>query len=98
MKFGRVDGFLTVGDGGTLHLTVNLESGREVTVVRDADVAMLKPIQNDDDLRWHVDQYTQETIAVDLAEQGWEVFAAGESPPHDESGLARSAGYLVRLV
>lgn len=98
MRFGRVDGFLTVGDGGKLHLTVNLESGREVTVVRDADVAMLKPIQNDDDLRWHVDQYTQETIAVDLAEQGWEVFAAGETPLQDESGLARSAGYLVRLV
>ncbi len=98
MRFGRVDGFLRVSAGGELFLTVNLESGRELRIVREGAVEQLRPIETDDDLRWHVDQYTQETIAVDLAEQGWEVFAEGDAPPQDDSGLIRSVGYLVRLV
>lgn len=98
MRFGRVDGFLRQGPAGELYLTVNLDSGREITVVREGVVALLRPIVSDADLQWHVDQYTQETIAVDLAEQGWEVFAEGETPPADDSGLIRSVGYLVRLV
>jgi hypothetical protein len=98
MRFGRVDGFLRQGPDGALFLTVNLDSGREIRVVREGVVARLRPIESDADLRWHVDQYTQETIAVDLAEQGWEVFAEGETPPSDDSGLIRSVGYLVRLV
>ncbi len=97
MRFGRVDGFLRQGPDGELFLTVNLDSGREIRVVREGGVATLRPIESDADLQWHVDQYTQETIAVDLAEQGWEVFAEGETPP-DDSGLIRSVGYLVRLV
>ncbi len=98
MRFGRVDGFLRVGENGELNLTVNLESGRDVQVVREGVVAVLRPIAGDVDLQWHVDQYTQETIAVDLAEQGWEVFAEGETPPAADSDVIRSVGYLVRLV
>jgi hypothetical protein len=98
MRFGRVDGFLRVEQGGELELTVNLESGRELRVVRQERVAKLRPISSDDDLRWHADQYTQETIAVDLAEQGWEVFAEGETPPDDAPGVIRSVGYLVRQL
>ena len=98
MRFGRVDGFLRVDARGELELTVNLESGRELRVVRQERVQKLRPIESDDDLRWHADQYTQETIGVDLAEQGWEVFAEGETPPMDDSGAIRSVGYLVRQL
>ena len=98
MKFGRVDGFIGVGSRGELSLTVNLESSGHILVVREEIVAALRPVESDEDLAWHVDQYTQETIAVDLAEQGWEVFAQGETPPSDESGTIRSVGYLVRQV
>jgi hypothetical protein len=98
MRFGRVDGFLRVDEQGELELTVNLESGRDLRVVRQERVAKLRPIDDEDDLRWHADQYTQETIAVDLAEQGWEVFAEGETPPTDDSGAIRSVGYLVRQI
>lgn len=98
MRFGRVDGFLRVDEQGELELTVNLECGRDMCVVRQERVAKLRPIESDDDLRWHADQYTQETIAVDLAEQGWEVFAEGETPPADDSGAIRSVGYLVRQL
>lgn len=96
MRFGRVDGFLRVEENDELSLLVNLETGRQITEVRHERVAKLRPIASEADLLWHVDQYTQETIAVDLAEQGWEVFAEGETPSQDGAGVIRSAGYLVR--
>lgn len=98
MRFGRVDGYLRQLPNGELELTVNLETGGAITVVRSGQVAKLRKIESDLDLAWHVDQYTQETIAVDLAEQGWEVFAEGETPIQNDSLVVRSTGYLVRQV
>ena len=96
MRFGRVDGFLRQLPDGALDLTVNLETGGTIAVVRSGPVTPLREIVTIDDLTWHADQYTQETIAVDLAEQGWEVFAAGETPTQNDPSLIRSTGYLVR--
>lgn len=98
MRFGRVDGFLRRQPDGSLELTVNLETGGTIAVVRSGRVAQLRAIETDDDLVWHADQYTQETIAVDLAEQGWEVFAEGETPLQNDESLIRSTGYLVRQM
>lgn len=91
MKFGRVIG-IVVREGDLLRLTVTLESGGAVTSVRDALVPVLDTGQ---DLDWHADQYTQETIGVELAEQGWEAFAQGDTPV-PQPGIGQSSSYSVR--
>ena len=67
-------------------------------MVREETVDPLRPLVTAEDLIWHVDQLTQETIGVDLAERGWEAIGAGEVPPPEEGALARSASYAVRRV
>lgn len=99
MRFGRVEGIVVpVEDDGEarLHLTVYLEHGSRLDVVRDETVPLLRPLTTDADLLWHADQFTQETIGVDLAHQGWEPIGAGEPPIPEPGELARSASYTVR--
>jgi virulence-associated protein VagC len=100
MRFGRVEGFVAPpdpADRGLLRLTVTLETGRgRIEVIRDESVAVLRPIAGPADLAWHADQYTQETIGVQLAEAGWEPIGQGEAPPPEPNAPARSASYAVR--
>lgn len=91
MKFGRVIG-IVVREDDQLRLTVTLESGGQVRSVRNALVPVLDPAN---DLDWHADQYTQETIGVELAEQGWEAFAQGDTPV-PQPGIGQSSSYSVR--
>lgn len=100
MMFGRVEGLVRrdVADPAAIHLTVTLEAGASFTVVRDEPVGVLRPIHGDADLIWHADQYTQETLGTQLAEEGWEVIGAGDLPTDAEDGLARSARYAVRRL
>ncbi|CAN5490596.1 hypothetical protein BH09CHL1_BH09CHL1_14420 [soil metagenome] len=91
MKFGRVIG-IVVREDSQLRLTVTLESGGRVSSVRDTLVPVLDPTH---DLDWHADQYTQETIGVELAEQGWEAFAQGDTPI-PQPGIGQSSSYSVR--
>ena len=50
---------------GHVHLTVTLEAGRAITTVREETLAPLRPVSSPEDLAWHADQWTQETIGVD---------------------------------
>lgn len=97
MRFGRVEGVVTPEEDGRLHLVVWLETGPRVETVRDEVLAPLRPLATFADLVWHADQWTQETIGITLAEQGWEAIGAGDLPGEDASAqLARSALYAVR--
>ena|SRR5688572_9003123 len=101
MRFGRVEGLVeqVEGEGGLrLHLIVTLESGDRFEVVRDELLSPLRAIESVADLAWHADQWTQETIGVDLAEQGWEPIGADEVTDPRPDELARSARYAVRLL
>ncbi len=101
MRFGRVEGVVVPvdrGDNLRLHLTVYLESGAELRVVRDEVMRPLRQVDSVDDLVWHADQWTQETIGVDLAEEGWEVIGAGELTTPEGGELVRSAAYAVRRL
>ncbi len=79
-----------------LLLTVSLETGRTIETVREQRLAPLRTILGIDDLIWHADQWTQETIGVDLAEAGWEVVGAGPMPTPNPDRPASSAVYAVR--
>jgi hypothetical protein len=101
MRFGRVEGIVEIAEGGEeprLRLVVTLESGDRFEVVRDEVLAPLRAVETREDLCWHADQWTQETIGVDLAEQGWEVIGADETAASSPDELARSARYTVRLL
>lgn len=99
MRFGQVEGIVTQdqrAEGGRLKLTVYLDTGRQLEVVREEALAPLRPVREPADLVWHADQWTQETIGIDLAEQGWEVISAGPLPDPAPGEVARSATYAVR--
>ena len=101
MQFGRVQGYVRLPESaadGQLHLTVTLEAGRHVTTVRDETLPQLRPVTGPVDLIWHADQWTQETIGVDLALDGWEVVGAGLLPEADAGLPASSAIYAVRRL
>jgi hypothetical protein len=101
MLFGRVEGFIAPpdpADEGLLRLTVTLETGRRVEVIREELVSPLRAIVTPDDLAWHADQYTQETVGVHLAQAGWEPIGAGNRPDPEPGSPARSAAYAVRNV
>ena len=101
MRFGRVEGVVVpveVAGERLLRLTVYLETGERLTVVREEDLRPFRPLLGPTDLIWHADQWTQETIGVDLAEQGWEVIGAGELATPEPGELARSATYAVRKL
>ncbi len=100
VEFGRVDGtveLVRVNNRPRLRLTVTLETRDAVRVVRSETLDPVMPLGTPESLAWHADQWTQETIGVDLAEQGWEVLAASEQGD-EEPGLPRSATYSVRRL
>ena len=101
MRFGRVEGVVVpidAGDGTRLRLTVTLETGSGLDVVREETLPPLRGTGTPEELIWHADQWTQETIGIDLAERGWEAIGAGEVPEPEPGALARSASYAVRKV
>ena len=101
MRFGRVEGLAEVVEGTereSLHLRVLLETAQGMTVVRDDIVPLLEAVGAECSLAWQVDQYTQETIWVDLAKQGWEVIGASDLPTATVGEIARSASYAVRQL
>src|SRR3954466_13149954 len=99
MMFGRVEAVATkTEDASMLDLVVYLESGRGLKTVRSEQVGVLRPVLSRDDLIWHADQYAQDTIANELALEGWEVIGAGDLPEADSPGLPRSATYAVRRL
>ncbi len=101
MRFGRVEGLVeAVVNGGrmSLRLRVYLETTGGVTMVRDEVVPMLLRAGGESSLSWQADQYTQETIGVDLASEGWEVIGASDLPMPAQGEIARSASYAVRQL
>lgn len=104
MRFARVVGTVVFGvaqPGGVrrlLDLTVTLDSGTSVETVRSASVPVLPVPEGEDALEWQADQYTQETIANELATQGWEPIGVAADPdPRRGSLLGRSSPtYVVR--
>lgn len=101
MRFGRVEGIVEpveVDGQPMLRLTVYLETGQRLDIVREEVLAALRPAATPEDLAWHADQWTQETIGVELAEAGWEVIGAGELIAPEAGALARSATYAVRKL
>ena len=99
MRFGVVEGHIVEQDG-QLRLTVTLESGKQFDVVREGIVALQPADDTPAALDWLADQYTQETIGVDLAEGGWEVVAESAGEPLDALerplGIGKSRRYVVR--
>jgi len=101
MRFGRVEGLVEAveSDGdASLHLRVFLETTSGITLVRDAVVPVLIGAEGESSLSWQADQYTQETIGVDLAREGWEVIGGSDLPALTEGEVARSASYAVRQL
>ena len=94
MRFARVTGNVVANDDA-LDLTVTLDTGRSVTSVRSERVPALGVGELAADLNWQADQYTQETIGNELAEQGWEAIA--EQPASERvPGIGVSSTYTVR--
>lgn len=95
MRFGKVSGYVVARDDA-IWLTVILESGRGITTIRDERVALLRPEVSRASLDWQADQYTQETIGVDMAGDGWEAIAEEAPAADDLAGIGRSSIYTVR--
>jgi hypothetical protein len=99
VRFGRVEGLVVpVEEGGQtlLRLTVYLETGDRLQVVREEVVPPVGPIEGAAALAWHADQLTQETIGNELATLGWEAIGGSEVPTPEPGEVARSASYAVR--
>lgn len=100
MRFGRVEAFVVPAEDFSepmrLRLTVTLETREGVRIVRQEVVPLLRPVVSPEDLIWHADQYAQETIGVDLAEEGWETIGVDAWPVWEPGAPARSPAYAVR--
>ena len=75
-----------------------LETRGEVRTVRDECVRFLGQRDQQQDLPWNADQYTQETIGVQLAHQGWE--AISQATETEDRGCIDRATvtYVVRKL
>ena len=97
MEFARVQGFVWLDEGSSdrLMLRVTLERATSIELVRDESVLALGAASDHIGLAWHADQYTQETIGVNLAMQGWELIGEGEQPDsrEDAANLALETKY-----
>ncbi len=101
VEFGRVEGVVEIVAEvrvPQLHLMVTLETQDGVRLVRSETLDAVRTIATREDLSWHADQWTQETIGVDLAEQGWEVLGASDRDDRIGAGPPRSATYSVRRL
>lgn len=88
--------WVTGADSRSLHILVTGDDRSVVRTIRDEEVSAL-PGERAADLAWQVDQYTQETIGVTLAMEGWEVFSTAEQDSTtDEARTGCSPIYLVR--
>lgn len=99
MKFMSVQGigYWIAKDGPrSLHILVTSDDRSVVRTIRDEVVKAL-PGDQVANLTWQVDQYTQETIGVTLAAEGWEVFSiTALDPTMEDDGPGCSPVYLVR--
>lgn len=98
MRFGVVEGYVTAYDAehAIADLTITLEDRSRVEIVRQERLPVPRQVSND--LGWLVDQWTQETIGNELAEQGWEVIGGGDRPESSGPLPIRSARYAVRWL
>jgi hypothetical protein len=98
MQFGRVFGFITLTSESGRWLTVMLDTGRSLRMVRDEAVNPELPVY---DAAWLADQLVQETIGNELALEGWEVIGedsvAGEREG-EHHAIARSSIWVIRKV
>lgn len=95
VRFGKVAGIVFEAESMLL-LTVTLETGQGISEIRHEQVRRLCPEGDQAALDWQADQYTQETIGVDLGERGWEAIADAPSEPDTITGIGRSRIYTVR--
>lgn len=82
-------------DRRSLHVVVTGDDRRVVMTLRDETVPALGG-PHEGDLDWQIDQYTQETIGVMLAADGWEVFSTSVREEGGGDVPASSPVYLVR--
>ena len=98
MRFMAVQGigyWVQSGPSRSIHIVVTGDDRRSIETIRDETVPALAG-HHGADLAWQVDQYTQETIGVMLAADGWEVFSTSERDELDSGALTSSPVYLVR--
>ncbi len=98
MMFMAIQGighWVEAGEDRALRIVVTGDDRVRVVTLRDETVPALGG-DFASDLDWQVDQYTQETIGVTLAEEGWEVFSIAATEVTRQSGPAASPVYLVR--
>lgn len=101
VEFGRVQGVVEVVRGApdwVLRVTVSLETKGSVTRVRSEELPVVRSIDGIDDLAWHADQWTQETIGIELALAGWEVLGRDDGAAPDGEPAICSAIYPVRRL
>ena len=96
MQFAQVIGTIFAGES-SYRIVVALDFRTRIETIRVETVDHLLTLNGVADLRWTIDQYTQETIGNDLALQGWEAIAEAQSRRDDvpQEGVA-SVSYLVR--
>lgn len=98
MRFARVYGVVSQVAGRGRWLTVVLDTGRDMRMVRDEAVASFL---EDAEPAWLADQLVQETIGNELAEEGWEVIGPGATDDSEATpggALAVSPTWIVRQV
>lgn len=98
MRFMAVQGmgyWVDDESGPRVHVVVTGDDRSTVVTLRDEVVPAL-PGPHASDLAWQVDQYTQETIGVVLAADGWEAFSTSALAVDTAHGPATSPVYLVR--
>ncbi|MDQ3045810.1 MAG: hypothetical protein M3R06_11785 [Chloroflexota bacterium] len=103
MRFATVHGLVVmeaVGNVEMLHLKVFLALGRghQAELVRDESLAPVRPVNGIADLNWHADQWTQETLGIELALAGWEPIGVEDLSPTlgGQAGIGASSTYYVR--
>ena len=104
MQFGRVIGVVIPLSGGTgdapsrYRLTVTIETGAAVTVIRSEDIMPGTISSTSPDPGWIASQWTQETIGNELAIDGWEPIGTSDEPDdmHPDAGSGRSPTFIVR--
>lgn len=95
-QLGRLDGLVTVKSDGRRWLSVVLDTGRDVETVRDE---IVPEALGNHDAALLAEQFVQEALANELAEEGWEVVGEGDTA-HESHRLldvvARSRTWVVR--
>jgi hypothetical protein len=105
MRFATVHGVVVtemLGGVEKLHLKVFIafDHGQHVDIVRDEALDPVRQVKGIADLCWHADQWTQETLGIKLAREGWEAIGVDETVLYDDSDgqLGTSATYFVRRM